>query len=169
MSEGTISETPLFRPAFSTSSPFCRIPTRRETRKIQHPRELFSPLRRTILFNSGEKDLFPLPAPTNRLNLLRPAVGKIHRGKNPLSRVYFQFCISLSFFLSFSTRNSKFHRYPVKLLGGKGEKKIPLQGRITSGFLNHPTGFVGSEKIIVKIVSLRCWEVELKDLQNDRL
>lgn len=43
MSEGTISETPLFRPAFSTSSPFCRIPTRRETRKIQHPRELFSP------------------------------------------------------------------------------------------------------------------------------
>lgn len=78
---------------------------------------------------------------------------------------------SVFLFLSlfFVIRNSKFHRYPVKLLGGEGEKKIPLQGRITSGFLNHPTGFVGSEKIIVKIVSLRCWEVELKDLQNDRL
>lgn len=101
MSEGTISETPLFRPGFSTSSPFCRIPTRRETRKIQHPRELFSPYAFAPyhFIQHGEKDLFPLPAPTNRLNLLRPAVGKIHRGKNPLSRVYFQFCISLSFSL----------------------------------------------------------------------
>lgn len=33
MSEGTISETPLFRSAFSTSSPFCRIPTRNEKRE----------------------------------------------------------------------------------------------------------------------------------------
>lgn len=170
MSEGTISETPLFRPAFSTSSPFCRIPTRRETRKIQHPRELFSPYAfAPYHFIQQRRERFvSTPRPHQPF---KPSSSV--RGKNPswekssfsglFSILYF------SFFLSFSTRNSKFHRYPVKLLGGEGEKKIPLQGRITSGFLNHPTGFVGSEKIIVKIVSLRCLEAELKDLQNDRL
>lgn len=124
MSEGTISETPLFRPAFSTSSPFCRIPTRRETRKIQHPRELFSPYAfAPYHFIQQRRERFvSTPRPHQPF---KPSSSG--RGKNPswekssfsglFSILYF------SFFLSFSTRNSKFHRYPVKLLGRGGRKE----------------------------------------------
>lgn len=42
MTERTISGTPLFASAFSTSFSFCRIPTRPETRNTQHPRSFLS-------------------------------------------------------------------------------------------------------------------------------